>query len=235
MLLVNPLGHEYFRNHRAFRVLADRLAQDGFTVLRFDFLGTGDSAEDLETVTLDDWIEDLSLAHAFLRQVVGEAPIHAVARRFGAALTLRALEQGRAGGPFHLDRVTLWDPVLDGSLYLAQLAGMHRHYQEVQAHRGQAAVRDAAGPTHGLRPLLGMSLPEDLARAIEDLDLRPACRGLEVPSLVLDTGPERLADLPSSAEVLVREDSEAWQAEDPNRVFVPLPLLEAILDWSATG
>ncbi|MHC4380651.1 MAG: hypothetical protein ACYSU1_06140, partial [Planctomycetota bacterium] len=62
VMLVNPLGHEYIRNHRAFRILADRLAFKGFTVLRFDFLGTGDSWGNLEDVGFADWLEDLHLA-----------------------------------------------------------------------------------------------------------------------------------------------------------------------------
>ena len=44
VLLNPPLGIEAVSAHAAYRRLADRLAEVGFAVLRFDYDGTGDSA-----------------------------------------------------------------------------------------------------------------------------------------------------------------------------------------------
>src|SRR5438552_19020891 len=45
VILCAPAGHEQVHTHRAFRHLAQRLADAGFSALRFDYLGAGDSAD----------------------------------------------------------------------------------------------------------------------------------------------------------------------------------------------
>jgi len=45
VVVVPPLGYEYWTTHRALRALAERLAAQGCSVLRFDLDGTGDWAE----------------------------------------------------------------------------------------------------------------------------------------------------------------------------------------------
>jgi alpha-beta hydrolase superfamily lysophospholipase len=46
ILLCNPVGDDSVRAHRPLRHLAQRLANEGFAVLRFDYDGTGDSTGD---------------------------------------------------------------------------------------------------------------------------------------------------------------------------------------------
>ena len=45
IVICGPLGHEALWLHQTMRSLADRLADQGFAVLRFDYAGTGDSVE----------------------------------------------------------------------------------------------------------------------------------------------------------------------------------------------
>ena len=46
VVIVPPIGYEYWSSHRTLRTLAERLAEQGCSRLRFDFDGTGDSAGD---------------------------------------------------------------------------------------------------------------------------------------------------------------------------------------------
>ena len=46
VLLCPPLGYEYICAYRVYRLLAERLADEGFVVLRFDYHGTGDATGD---------------------------------------------------------------------------------------------------------------------------------------------------------------------------------------------
>jgi hypothetical protein len=46
VIVLPPTGYPYLCAHRALRVLAERLAERGHTVLRIDYDGTGDSAGD---------------------------------------------------------------------------------------------------------------------------------------------------------------------------------------------
>lgn len=120
VVLCAPFGQEAIRAHRLMRVLAERLAREGFDALRFDYFGTGDSdGEDAEG-TLAHWIEDVASADAHSRDLVG-GPVSWFGLRLGA--TLAALASARAALP--PERLVLWDPILDGRAYVAALERAH--------------------------------------------------------------------------------------------------------------
>ena len=58
VVLCYPFGQEYVRAHRAFRLLANRLASVGFHVLRFDYHGCGDSSGGRGRGDLSRWKSD---------------------------------------------------------------------------------------------------------------------------------------------------------------------------------
>jgi amino acid adenylation domain-containing protein len=120
-LLCNPFGQEAVRSHRAYRVLADRLARSGFHVLRFDYSGTGDSGGEDEDGTLERWTGDILLANDELMRRSGCSRGAWLGLRLGA--TLAALASARAAAVPR--RLALWDPVVDGAAYLAELARAH--------------------------------------------------------------------------------------------------------------
>ena len=127
-LLCNPFGQEAVRSHRVFRILADRLSRSGLHVLRFDYFGTGDSDGADDEGTLAIWTEDILRAHDEITRRSGVAHVVWFGLRLGASLA--ALASG-SRSPAHL---VLWDPIIDGSSYLAELADAH-----------VAARRDAFG------------------------------------------------------------------------------------------
>ena len=43
VVIAGPIGYEWWSTHRTLRTLAERLADRGHTVLRFDYDGLGDS------------------------------------------------------------------------------------------------------------------------------------------------------------------------------------------------
>jgi amino acid adenylation domain-containing protein len=120
-LLCNPFGQEAVRAHRIYRVLADRLARSGLHVLRFDYAGTGDSSGVDETGDLERWTEDIRLADEELLRRSGSQRRAWFGLRLGASLA--ALASIDASPP--PERLVLWDPVVDGSAYLAELASAH--------------------------------------------------------------------------------------------------------------
>ena len=68
VVLVPPLGYEYFTTHRTLRALAERLAAQGCSVVRFDLDGTGDSSGGPATPTgAAAWRASVHEAAAFLR------------------------------------------------------------------------------------------------------------------------------------------------------------------------
>ncbi len=116
VVLVPPLGYESFTSHRTVRVLAERLAGRGCSVVRFDLDGTGDSwgtAWDPDRVLA--WRASLQEAASFLTDI-GCQSLVLVGVRFGATL---ALADGTDVGA---DRVVAWAPAIKGRTFVRQLA-----------------------------------------------------------------------------------------------------------------
>jgi pimeloyl-ACP methyl ester carboxylesterase len=117
VVICPPLGEEIFPAHRMLRVLATQLARAGFPVLRFDYLGCGNSwADDLD-VTVSTCLDSLSRAVGRVREQSGCERIVVIGLRFGG--TIAGMSAAASPGLFH--ECVMWDPVLDGNAYLGEL------------------------------------------------------------------------------------------------------------------
>lgn len=150
VLLCNPLGQEAVRVHRFYRVLADRLARAGTGVLRFDYHGTGDSDGDDQAGHLALWEQNTLQAHQELVDRSDCPHVSWVGARLGATVAARAASALKAP----LTRLLLWEPIVDGPAYLAQLARDHvasirRHQPGLRADARPAgeALGFGMGPT----------------------------------------------------------------------------------------
>lgn len=158
VLLCNPFGQESVRVHRFYKVLADRLARAGMAVMRFDYFGTGDSDGDDIDGHLDIWRSDILLAHDELHRRSACTNISWVAARLGGSLAIQAAKQPQ------LERLILWDPILDGPMYLQQLAQDH----VVSITRvGQAKIKTAGKQPRG--EALGFGMSERLIAQIDQI------------------------------------------------------------------
>ena len=88
--------------------LADRLASEGFAVLRFSFRGHGHSGGTQRGVTIAGEMLDLQAATELALRGYGP-PLRIVAASFGAVSTLLSLPYLRE----RLAALVLWNPVLD--------------------------------------------------------------------------------------------------------------------------
>jgi pimeloyl-ACP methyl ester carboxylesterase len=142
VVLCYPLWQEYMRAHRAFRQLAILLSKAGFPVLRFDYFGTGDSGGDGESGDVAQWVTDVRTAIDELKDTAGVRSVTLVGLRIGAVLAAMA-----PADRTDVDRVVLWDPVIDGAGYVDDLiASLAR---DVAA--GEAPAADAAGDVLGIK------------------------------------------------------------------------------------
>ena len=105
VVLCAPVGHEYQRTHWCLRLLADDLCRAGFHVLRFDYMGTGDSWGDFEQATVERWIDDIRVAVVELRDMSGVERVSLVGLRVGAALARAAAKDAE------VRRIVEWEPV----------------------------------------------------------------------------------------------------------------------------
>ena len=115
VVIVPPFGYELWSSHRTLRTLAERLAGQGCSVVRFDLDGTGDSGGDQwDPDRLPTWRHDVGIAAASLR-ALDVSSLVLVGLRMGATL---ALLEGPATAA---DAVVAWAPIVQGRRYVREL------------------------------------------------------------------------------------------------------------------
>jgi pimeloyl-ACP methyl ester carboxylesterase len=178
VVLCSSYGQEAYATHRGWRILAERAANEGLTVLRFDYPGTGDSAGgEHEPATLDAWIDSIAAAVRWLRTQAGVATVSLVGMRLGA--TLAALAAARIGD---IDGLVLLAPVVTGRGYLRELQMRRRKWAASSpAHEAEAREENAHFD------LLGYPLHRDDMGALTSIDLRRAESAPARRALILDS------------------------------------------------
>jgi len=229
VVLCHPFGQEYIRAHRSFLQLAKRLTGRGFPVLRFDFFACGDSAGETEEGRVERWADDVGTAIEEARSRSGRERICLVGLRLGAALAATA-----AAARGDVDSLVLWDPVVRGVDYLAELESLQAEllrFEYVNPPEGQTGVAEEA---------LGFPLTPELRRGLRGIDLLSLGRAPARRVLVVESG--RPAGVEQLAGRLARTvphfehrhlpERKVWLAE-PFRGIVPHPLIEAVVAWTA--
>ncbi len=144
------------QTHWMMKRVAQSLAREGLHVLRFDYLGTGDSAGDIDEASTGQWVEDIAAAAKELRALTGVRRVAAIGLRLGAGLLWEASLKG-----LQVETLVLWEPVVQGAKYLEELEALQ-----------------AARQLYRLYPLplipgelLGVALPPALRQEIRRVDL----------------------------------------------------------------
>lgn len=168
VLLCAPFGHEALRTHRFYRLLAVRLARQGFDVLRFDCYGTGDSPGSDEEGDLLGWRSDIREAHAELVRRSNAGRVVWFAARLAGSLAIQAsaLLEHRP------KKMVLWEPVLDGAPYLQTLRDKHVEELEFSHAIPRADWRRQLrqDPTSFTEEVLGHAISPVLRQQILDLE-----------------------------------------------------------------
>jgi pimeloyl-ACP methyl ester carboxylesterase len=213
-VLCQPWGAEYLNAHRAIRHLALKLAAAGWHALRFDYFGTGDSAGEAMEGDLAGWEADIGLAMAEARDIIGGGPVALIGLRLGATLAARVARQR----PRDIHRLVLWDPVIRGADYLADLDGP-----------GPAARMARGTP-------LSAAMRRDLAAA----DLAPLLAAPATRTFLLTTQPPAPAQAPAHPPEAPGKASLAHDViaaappwiEDPEAMgVIPVGVIQRIVTW----
>lgn len=129
IVICPPAPQDIMRAQAALGQLARRLQDDGRHVMRFDYSGTGDSTGATDTLCIDHWLDDLLRVCRHARENLGATRLSLVGLRLGAALAIRASQL------LPVDRLVLWDPVLDGVNYIRDMERSHArmfHLNEIE-------------------------------------------------------------------------------------------------------
>ena len=163
VLLCYPMGQEYMRCHWACRQLVGQLNRVGMHCMRFDYYGTGDSAGAMRDAGLEQWLLDAGTGLDELRDIAGISKISLVGLRLGAVIAATVPAAGH-----RIDKLVLWDPVVNGAAYINSLRKM------------QVALREKLKVLHGVRAeegeegteeLLGYRYGKEMIAAVEEVDL----------------------------------------------------------------
>lgn len=231
VLLCAPIGQEYMRTHRALRTLALQLADSGLHVLRFDYLGTGDSVGEIRDASMAIWAGNVGSALAELADISGAQQLTLLGLRSGALLAALACSQGLA----RAHRLVFWDPVVRGADYLAVLERLH----------AQMAVTVRPVPPVSSDELVGFPYPIALRRELAQLDLATMIPGLSATRVDL-LASEQLADYARlraalqadgrAGEFLAVAERGAWQSyQEACNVLLAGQATQALVGLLAEG
>lgn len=166
-VMSHPFGEEKLWSHRVFVSTARALAARGHAVLRFDYMGAGDSSGMTPDTSLRTHLDDLrTAARELRRRVPGARRVGFIGLRLGATFAALAAEEGECDGP-----LVLWDPVVDGEAYFQELLRINLStqlavYGKVQETREVLQEKIRAGtPVNVDGYEIGKVLFEDCARA----------------------------------------------------------------------
>lgn len=166
IVCVPPFGEEMNRSRRISANMARALAAVGFGVLRIDLLGCGDSSGELREATWDIWKQDIASAKAWIERQVGmTADLWAL--RLGGLLALDFARTSQS-----VERLVLWQPVLNGKSYLTQLLRTHLAADLLDAGRSMSGTTELRNALHvgNSLEIAGYDITPEMARTLDALN-----------------------------------------------------------------
>lgn len=164
VILCPPFGWEEVGSYRARRTWAARLAEEGITTLRIDFLGTGNSAGNAHTPELLKlWKGTVASAADWLRGERSCGRVTAIGLGLGGQVALLACAERAA-----IDELVLWSVPRSGRALLRELRAFARFEQTRLEEEGEAVlVPGDDGALH----VGGYSIAAETVAELERVDL----------------------------------------------------------------
>lgn len=214
----HPFGEEKLWSHRVFVTFARALAQRGHYVLRFDYMGSGDSSGETPEASLQTHLADLGAGVEQLMQRASNIDsIGLIGLRLGASVAATFAASARDASQYSMVRrgpLILWDPVIDGESYFQELLRTNLSTQlavfgKVQESREVLMERIRNGGTANVDGYeIGLPLLESCARQ----DLLPA-GGLSHEGATL------VVQIAANDKAKLRDDLQAFSQGTPNASF----------------
>lgn len=218
VIICGSLGKEGMDSVRLQRPLADGLAGRGFGVLRFDYLGTGDSAftQDRDD-SVDNWRHSIGHALEYMKEISAES-VTAIGLRAGTLI----LSDFLAKSPC-VDRVVYLDPVGTGRRYLREQTALATlSVGADSATVGMVSITGARLSALAAKEFSALSLVTDPPAGIDHLLVLRAGQS--------DAKVNTLAQAHRVRSVTIdglTEFAQITEALTP----LPLPAIDTMIDW----
>ena len=113
----DAFAEEKLWSQRVMVAFAKRLADQGYWVLLFDYMGNGESEGDFEQTTLSSMISDAQCAvQKLLRKEKNLQKINLLGLRLGATVAAQVAAHEK-----NIGKLVMWAPVFDGKEYIKEL------------------------------------------------------------------------------------------------------------------
>jgi pimeloyl-ACP methyl ester carboxylesterase len=233
VLICPPWGWDDVASYRALREWSMQLAATGYSTLRIDLPGTGDSSGTPSDAGLvDAWVAAVTVAAGWLRDQPGISRVAVIGLGIGGLVAGAALDRGAA-----IDELVLWATPTRGRAFVRE----QRAFAALQDTR--VGMPDDVAPEslpEGWLEVGGFVLSAETIGAIEALDLRDAsAHGLQRALLVERDGmgrsPELEANLERQDVVVEWSPGNGWKSMvfHPERYDPPLDVFKRIEGWLA--
>ncbi len=244
ILHIPAFAEEMNKSRRMIALQVRALAEQGYTVLVMDLFGTGDSSGDFSEATWQIWLDNAADAIAWLKQQ-GAQTVTLWGLRSGALLAMDFSHQN----PGLVDRLLLWQPVLNGDVFVTQFLRLRVAAAMMNAGLPQEKTSDLKSRLLDGQALevAGYSLHPDLIRSLvllkaDLLDLRQiqeiviielaAVGNQTEPSLVNQQFLKKLHDFSINASLNTVEGDNFWGSQEivtvPNLIQLTL---EKVKQW----
>lgn len=237
LVICQPFGYEAICSHRGARALAEAAAAIGVAALRFDYLGTGDSAEiEPEADQIDVWSRDVLTAIAELQKRCGVTRICLLGFRMGGLLAALVANRCEA-----VQGLILIAPVINGRRYLRELRTTRlASLLASSAPSGSASPDDTTVRPRSLE-VSGFSLSAATLSRLAKIDLMtletpPLCNTLVIDGASLPTArgwAEDLTKLGRRSQYLVLPGVLEMMITAPQFSVTSPPMVAATGEWLA--
>jgi alpha-beta hydrolase superfamily lysophospholipase len=226
VVLCSPGGVEDIWTYATYRVLAQKLAAQGFAVLRFDYHGQGDSSGcDRDPGRTRAWLDSISIAIDELSRRSGVATTTLFGVRLGATLAATvAAERG------DIENLVLWAP-LAGRTFL-------REFRAYRLLNPPAAAPAGRALPEGWEEAAGFELTAETVASLGALDPTKIARKPAARALLLkrdETSPEdkvakAFEALGVTTTMQVGPGYTPMMIE-PRKAVVPMATLDLVTEW----
>jgi len=115
LVFCTPFAEEKLWSQRVFVNFARYLANNGYIILRFDYMGHGDSDGNFEDSDIDTRLLDINRAIEVIKERTNIKSVGILGLRLGATLAAMCSEKNNG-----LDFMVLWEPIVQVEKYLNQ-------------------------------------------------------------------------------------------------------------------